>query len=224
MSDVDDIIEKIKKCMALSRSSNEHEAAAALRQAQKLMEKYSITDAQINESEIVVVRFDCSTAWVKPAAWDCQLMHSVCKAFGGKFLIARGRQHVLAQFTYIGLKINAAVVEYTYAVLARQCIKARAQYLSSASSLVSRSEKIAAGDSFCLAYVVALKSKIHEFAMKPETLALIDAKRNIMSGALSVPIRRGFDSEAAAKGAEAGKQASLLRPMNNAADAVLRLK
>ena len=33
----DDALKKIKKCLALSRSANEHEAAAALRQAQALM-------------------------------------------------------------------------------------------------------------------------------------------------------------------------------------------
>ena len=32
----DDALKKIKKCLALSRSANEHEAAAALRQAQAL--------------------------------------------------------------------------------------------------------------------------------------------------------------------------------------------
>jgi hypothetical protein len=39
----DAIIRKIEKCLALSKSSNEHEAAAALRQATKLMEAYNIT-------------------------------------------------------------------------------------------------------------------------------------------------------------------------------------
>lgn len=37
-----DAIEKIKKCLALSKSANQHEAATALRQAQSLMEKYNI--------------------------------------------------------------------------------------------------------------------------------------------------------------------------------------
>lgn len=34
------ILERIKKCLALSQSSEPHEAAAALRQAQKLMEMH----------------------------------------------------------------------------------------------------------------------------------------------------------------------------------------
>lgn len=37
----DKIIAKVKKCLALAKSSNEHEAATALRQAQKLMQETS---------------------------------------------------------------------------------------------------------------------------------------------------------------------------------------
>ena len=37
-------IEKIKKCLALGKSANEHEAAQALKQAQALMREYGISD------------------------------------------------------------------------------------------------------------------------------------------------------------------------------------
>lgn len=40
-------IEKIRKCLALAKSANEHEAAAALRQAQALMRKYGVEDGDI---------------------------------------------------------------------------------------------------------------------------------------------------------------------------------
>ncbi|MTD33973.1 DUF2786 domain-containing protein [Paludibacterium denitrificans] len=45
-------IEKIKKCPALAKSANEHEAAAALRQAQALMEKFGVEDDDILMSEV----------------------------------------------------------------------------------------------------------------------------------------------------------------------------
>lgn len=222
MSNVEDIIVKIKKCLALSKSSNEHEAAAALRHAQKLMEKYNVTDAQISESEIVTIRFNCSSAWIKPLNWDCQLMYVICKAFGGKFLVGTGSTGVLAKFTYIGLKVNATVAEYTYSVLARQCIKSRGAYVSAMNG--SRAEKMAAGNSFSEAYVRALRKQIYEFAMPSETLLLIEAvhaSRN--SGGLHVPPKRGHDVNAAYEGAQAGRHASLLRPVNNTAEPVLRL-
>jgi hypothetical protein len=36
------VVERIRKCMALARSSNEHEAAVAMRQARTLMAQYRI--------------------------------------------------------------------------------------------------------------------------------------------------------------------------------------
>lgn len=41
------ILDKIKKCLALGKSSNANEAATALRQAQKLMEKHGVTEEDI---------------------------------------------------------------------------------------------------------------------------------------------------------------------------------
>lgn len=47
------IIDKIHKCLALGKSSNEHEAAAAMRQAQKLMEMHDISEREVELSVIV---------------------------------------------------------------------------------------------------------------------------------------------------------------------------
>ena len=44
------IIDKIKKCMALGNSSNANEAAAALRQAQKMMNMHGLTEDDIEGS------------------------------------------------------------------------------------------------------------------------------------------------------------------------------
>ena len=46
------ILDKIKKCLALSKSANEHEAAQALKQAQALMEKYEVNAVDIALSEV----------------------------------------------------------------------------------------------------------------------------------------------------------------------------
>ena len=40
--DKETALTKIKKCLALSKSVNEHEAAIALKQAQRLMQEYSL--------------------------------------------------------------------------------------------------------------------------------------------------------------------------------------
>lgn len=48
----DKIISKIKKCLALAKSNNPHEAAAALRQARKMMTQYQINEADVLLSDI----------------------------------------------------------------------------------------------------------------------------------------------------------------------------
>ena len=47
MDDRDSLLGKIRKCMELAKSANEHEAAAALRQATKLMEMYQVSHAEL---------------------------------------------------------------------------------------------------------------------------------------------------------------------------------
>jgi len=51
MSKQNKIIHKIRKCLALSKSANEHESAIALRQAQKLMLEHGISDNEIQAHE-----------------------------------------------------------------------------------------------------------------------------------------------------------------------------
>ena len=46
------ILEKIKKCLALSKSANEHEAAQAMKQAQALMKKYEVDAVDVALSEV----------------------------------------------------------------------------------------------------------------------------------------------------------------------------
>ena len=44
----EDALKKIKKCLALSRSANEHEAAVALRQAQHLMREHGLREQDVS--------------------------------------------------------------------------------------------------------------------------------------------------------------------------------
>lgn len=48
----DKILQKIQKCMRLSKSSEPHEAAAAMRQAQKLMQAYQVSDSELMGLEV----------------------------------------------------------------------------------------------------------------------------------------------------------------------------
>lgn len=58
------VMRRLKKIMALSESNNAGEAAAALHQAQVLMEKYGLSQQDIALSEIVEDSFVMSTAQI----------------------------------------------------------------------------------------------------------------------------------------------------------------
>jgi hypothetical protein len=48
----DRVLGKIKKCLALSASSNPHEAEVALRQAHALMAKHGVSSHEITMSDV----------------------------------------------------------------------------------------------------------------------------------------------------------------------------
>lgn len=52
-------MDKIRKCLALSKSANEHEAAAALRQAQKMMAMHGLSEDDLGDTEYLSVLVIC---------------------------------------------------------------------------------------------------------------------------------------------------------------------
>ena len=72
------ILDKIKKCLALASSANEHEAAAALRQAQKLMQAHGLTDQDVAAAQASIC------AWMR--AFFSMAASACCTISAGAFL------------------------------------------------------------------------------------------------------------------------------------------
>ena len=72
------VIEKIKKCLALNKSANQHEAAAALRQAMALMEKYEIDTNDPDLLGITEVSI-LGSGTAKPTVFEAVLANSIAK-------------------------------------------------------------------------------------------------------------------------------------------------
>jgi hypothetical protein len=70
------VIEKIKKCLALSKSANQHEAAAALRQAMAFMDKYKI-DADDPELLGIAEASILGSGSQKPTVFEAVLANSI---------------------------------------------------------------------------------------------------------------------------------------------------
>jgi hypothetical protein len=65
-SKLERVIRKIKRCLALSKSSNENEAATAMHQAQALMREYRLTELDVRLSDVDEVQSEKSRANRRP--------------------------------------------------------------------------------------------------------------------------------------------------------------
>ena len=78
-------LDKIKKCLRLAKSDNANEAAAALRQAQKLMAKHGLNDVDVQLADVTRHRAK-SGAVSHPPRWMWLLMSLIKEAFGVEYV------------------------------------------------------------------------------------------------------------------------------------------
>jgi len=116
------IIDKICKCLRLSESGNPNEAALALRQANGMMQKYGITDAQVMAADVSESATQAGERY-NPPFWALALANLVAEAFQCRNLISR-RYGRPPEFRFIGLGFKAEVATYSYTVLHRYLVRA----------------------------------------------------------------------------------------------------
>jgi hypothetical protein len=150
-------LDKIKKCLSLANSSNPHEAAAAMRQARALMEKY-----QLEQSDVDMIDIEehgtRSGSKMKPVQWEANLAGTVAKAYACRLLFMAG----IGEWRFIGEM--AELAGYTMTVLLRQVRQARRDYISQALKRCKSTTKTKRADQFCEAWVWGVSSKVSEFA------------------------------------------------------------
>lgn len=166
------IIDKIKKCMALAKSSNEHEAAAALRQAQKLMQAHGISDLDMSAAEATEARAKAG-ATQRPSGWETYLAGHVADAFGCKLMFtsswARG------EWAFIGTGASPEVAEYAFKVLLRQGKSARAEYINTKLKRCKPGTKTRRADLFSEGWVTSVASLVERFSAPESSESAIDA-------------------------------------------------
>lgn len=233
------ILSKIKKCMALARSDNPHEAAAALRQAKALMDKHGISASHITMSEIGESKMASTTmARDKPASWEMHLAGMVGKAFGCKMLVFRSfyenrRGHINeGEYVFVGLKMQVEIASYTANVLIRKCKKARSNFISEKTATASvtgggrKINKTRLGDAFAEGWVGAISKLVTEFAHPAEIDEAIQQHIDAiasgeMAQARSLKLSDIGNTEilAARAGMQAAAGESIHRPMSKNNDA-----
>jgi hypothetical protein len=212
------ILNKIKKCLALSQSPEPAEAAAALRQAQKLMEMHGVTQADLSRVELGEARVKSKVSVSRPKDWEVQLLNLVAKAFGCKLLWTKSSSSSVdayGRYVLIGLKVQVQLASYTADVLQRKLIKARGKFVNELSPYMTRGQKTVQADGFCHGWVMAISKTVHEFALNDETKELIDAcVSGLSDGPAEVQERRAGTMGLNA-GFEAGSSESIHRPVGD---------
>ncbi len=152
MMDTRKAIEKIKKCLALSKSANEHEAAAALRQAQKLMQEYKVDDQDIEASRAGEAKAK-SGVTTKPPLWENLLASVVARAFACRSIFAPGWSSRRAEWLFVGCGASPEVAQYAFVVLCRQLRAARSEYIQKTMRRCKTPTKTRRADLFCEGWV-----------------------------------------------------------------------
>lgn len=162
-------LDKIRKCLALSKSAEPHEAGAALRQAQKLMAQFGIDGEDL---ELAQLRHHAHKA---PAgalsAWQAQLAHLVGEAFGCGHIWARGQKLLpdlsvrrTREIIFFGPDAAAELACYTWDVLLRQCTRARAAHIKAQPAACKPATLTGRGDLFAVGWVHGVRQVVQRMS------------------------------------------------------------
>ncbi|MFQ3219024.1 MAG: hypothetical protein ACI8R9_002668 [Paraglaciecola sp.] len=124
---MDKIKEKIKKLMALSESTNPHEASNALSKAITLMQKYQLSQTEIGQADLLTITQDHYQH--NMSGPDGRLIQGIASAHGVfMFKVPANRETgKKAQMILTGLKGDIESTQYFIEIVARQ-IKAQVSH------------------------------------------------------------------------------------------------
>lgn len=128
------ILDKIKKCLALSKSSNANEAATALRHAQALMRQHGITEADVEalgfSGEKVDIPVQSGTGKKLPLHIG-EFVYLMRKAFGVRSVISEEVRISDASYvvSYFGPTARVMMAAYAHQVCWRAMTRAWTEHL-----------------------------------------------------------------------------------------------
>ncbi len=188
MTDISqNVLDRIRKCLALAASSNPGEAETAMAHARKLMEKYGIdkTDLELSEigesEEIPASLLNC--------AWMASLIHTVDDLLGPGLLVSAtrnpwtGRESKRA-VQICGPKAKLELAQYLFTVLRRQILKDHRNYFKTLAEgtgtrWYDTPQKSALADSFCQEWIDTVSNRIRHLFVIQSPIADEYKKRNI---------------------------------------------
>lgn len=163
-----ELLAKIKKCLALSKSANEHEASAALAKARQLMDEYGLDQSDVDMVDVEEAPVKGGGA-VHPARWEQLLVLTITRAIPC---------HPIGieedGWRFIGLTPAPEIASYAFVSLFRKLRAARKDYMATKLKRVqSAHRKTQRADAFAEAWAEAVFVKVAQLYPKQETDALV---------------------------------------------------
>lgn len=210
------IIDKICKCLRLAESANPNEAASALRQAHRLMQKYRIGEDQIRAAGVAEAVIDSGLRYTPPF-WAVALSNLVSEVFDCRVLISR-RYGRAPEFRFIGLEQTPQIAGYCFSVLNRQLEQARDNFVTQLG-LEEPTEQARRGEVFVQAWLIRVARTVAEFSARPASREKVDSYIREHYGETGEQwyhdsLQTGDEDYAdILSGMQAGERVSLLRSM-----------
>lgn len=163
------ILRRIKKCLALASSSNEHEAAAALAKARAIMDEHCVSESELLLADVEMKRTRRPTAGARPPEWEVILINLIAGAFAVE-AVMMGRD-----IAFVGLGARPAVATYAFQMVKRIIARQRKDYVSQQLRRCKLATKRVRADYFCAGFVRGIEMEIICLVPEARTCALAKA-------------------------------------------------
>lgn len=208
---MESIASKIRKLLALSKSSNEHEAAAAAAaaKAQELLALHnlSITEVEIRTSD--VLRSAVKTTRRTPV-WVWTLAGGICKGFDVEYY--KNGDFVV----FLGLKKDLEVATWAFEYLYKTIFSCATEYISTVKEEKPKARaSFSVGMAYRLSQRLVEQRRVHEItplALVPVKSALIKKELDSL-GIRTVDVKNNIAADHYVKGLEKGGKVPLSKPL-----------
>ncbi|MGL5344821.1 MAG: DUF2786 domain-containing protein [Plesiomonas sp.] len=171
-------LNKIKKLLRKARNnSSSHEAAAALRMAQKMMQEHGLHDIDVELLGITQANSEKAPSDAqKIPSYVAMLMMAVSLAFGVRALAGWRKtpagDHKRSIWFY-GPNERPEIAAYAFDVLTRILIRDRKTFIAGLRKGIKSATKTARADGYCESWVEGVHANLDEFACTDKEEALI---------------------------------------------------
>lgn len=209
------LIEKIQKCLSLSKSPEPHEAAAALRQAQKLIALHGVTDNELGFASYASEKVDCPVQAGRTLpeylATLCSLMQ---RAFGVRVTVHREIRVSDPSWcvTYYGKADRVALAAYSHPVVWRAMHSSWAQFQKNNPQLKGVT---GARSGFFIGWIFGVAKCVTDLGLSDEERQELDSyfDNEVGKVAQSATSKVKMNTRAVHAGIEASRNFSLHRPI-----------